>query len=309
MLARPLSLRMVGLLAAVAAASWPLAASAVPSSAIMYGVDNNSDIYEVDPVAKTFSLALSSTLTSGTSNSLAFDSARDQLFFIGTGTSLFTWTKGSGSVQSLGAVPGNPNDPNNAAFYNDAYWYFDFNSNDLYKLSLSYSGGVPSISGTSLYSINGMNLPPSGTVGFNTNTFGDVAINTITGMLYASTTRGRFYSVNLNGDPTNTFTEIAPAIAPVGTDNTYGLQLAFNTDSSVLYGHSYESGDWYTVSLADGARTSIDFTTTPFAGKGFRDLGGSTVAVPEPPTFALAVMGLSGGLGWHVLCRRNRCDA
>ncbi|MFM7245509.1 MAG: PEP-CTERM sorting domain-containing protein [Planctomycetaceae bacterium] len=309
MLARPLSLRMVGLLAAVAAASWPLAASAVPSSAIMYGVDNNSDIYEVDPVAKTFSLALSSTLTSGTSNSLAFDSARDQLFFIGTGTSLFTWTKGSGSVQSLGAVPGNPNDPNNAAFYNDAYWYFDFNSNDLYKLSLSYSGGVPSISGTSLYSINGMNLPPSGTVGFNTNTFGDVAINTITGMLYASTTRGRFYSVNLNGDPTNTFTEIAPAIAPVGTDNTYGLQLAFNTDSSVLYGHSYESGDWYTVSLADGARTSIDFTTTPFAGKGFRDLGGSTVAVPEPPTFALAVMGLSGGLGWHVLRRRNRCDA
>lgn len=309
MLARPRSAWMFGLLAAVAVASWPLAASAVPSSAIMYGVDNNSDIYEIDPVAKTFALALSSTLTSGTSNSLAFDSARDQLFFIGTGTSLFTWTKGSGSVQSLGAVPGNPNDPNNAAFYNDAYWYFDFNSNDLYKLSLSYSGGVPSISGTSLYAINGMNLPPSGTVGLNTNTFGDVAINTITGMLYASTTRGRFYSVNLNGDPTNTFTEIAPAIAPVGTDNSYGLQLAFNTDSSVLYGHSYESGDWYTVSLADGARTSIDFTTTPFAGKGFRDLGGSTVAVPEPPTFALAAMGLSGGVGWHMLRRRKKCLA
>lgn len=295
-----------GLLVAAAAGVWPLAASAVPSSAIMYGVDNNSDIYEIDPVAKTSVLRLSGTLTSGTSNSLAFDSVREQLFFIGTGTSLYSWTRGAGSVQNIGGVPGNPNDPNNAAFYNDAYWYFDFNSSDLYKLSLSYPGGVPSISGTTMYSIAGMSLPPSGTVGFNTNTFGDVAINTITGMLYASTTRGRFYSVNLNGDPTNTFTEIAPAIAPAGTDNTYGLQLAFNTDSTVLYGQSYESGSWYTIDLANGNRTSIDFTTTPFAGKGFRDLGGSAVAVPEPPTFALAAMGLSGGVGWHLLRRSRR---
>lgn len=306
MLASPRVSWVFGLLAAAVAASWPLAASAVPASALIYGVDNNADIYEVDPVAKTSVLRLSNALTSGTSNSLAYDSAREQLFFIGTGTSLYSWTRGAGSVQNIGGVPGNPNDPNNAAFYNDAYWYFDFNSSDLYKLSLSYSGGVPSISGTTLYSINGMNLPPTGTVGLNTNTFGDIAINTLTGMLYASTTRGRFYSVNLNGDPTNSFTEIAPAIAPAGTDNTYGLQLAFNTDSSVLYGHSYESGDWYTVALADGTRTPISFTTTPSGGKGFRDLGGSAAAVPDPPTLGLAVMGMSGCAGWTFRSNRKR---
>ena len=75
------------------------------------------------------------------------------------------------------------------------------------------------------------------------------SINATTGILYASTTRGRFYSLDVNGDPTNTFTEILPATAPSGTDNTYGLQLAFNLDYSTLFGHNYETGDWYTMDL------------------------------------------------------------
>lgn len=292
-------------LMALVVCSGPAAAAPVP--ALIYGVDNESDIYEINPVAQTSVLALAKAVVSGTSNSLAYDGTRDQLFFIGAGTSLYYWPKGSGSVQSLGSVPGNPSDPNNAAFYNDAYWYFDFNSNDLYKLSLSYSGGLPSLSGTTMYAIAGMNLPPSGTVGLNTNTFGDIAINANTGMLYASTTRGRFYSLNLNGDPTTTFAEILPATAPSGTSNTYGMQLSFNTDFSVLYGHSYETGEWYTVNVVDGSTTTISgFVTTPAAGKGFRDLGGAAVAVPEPPTFAAVMVALSGSAGWRACRRRKR---
>jgi hypothetical protein len=86
-----------------------------------------------------------------------------------------------------------------------------------------------------------------------------------------------------------------------------GLQLSFNTDYSVLYGHSYETGDWYTVALGNGARTSIaDFNTKPVGGKGFRDLGGAAItAVPEPSTVALACVG-AGGLAWRVLRRRRR---
>lgn len=291
------------LLVSLAAIPTPRACAA-PSPTLIYGVDNAANVWEVDPVSQTSVLAIETTLTSGTCNSLAYDTVRDQLFFVGQGTQLYYWQKGAGSVQPVGAVPGNPNDPNNAAFYNGSYWYFDFNSNDFYKLAFSYAGSVPSISGTTLYVINGMNLPPSGTVGLNTNTFGDVAIDATSGILYASTTRGRFYSLNLNGDPTNTFTEILPATAPSGTDNTYGLQLSFNSDYSELYGHSYETGEWFTVNRLTGAATSIGYATTPTGGKGFRDLGGAAI-VPEPRVHAVTAAVVALGGGWRVLRRRK----
>ena len=283
-------------------------AVADPAPADIYGIDNDNDIYEVDPVAKTSTLVLPQATTGGLSNSLAYDTAREDLFFIGPDFKLKYWTRASGTtVSDVGAAPIATVDPNNAAYYNDAYWFFDFNSNVLNKISLSYSGtgtgAVPSISSSQTFSIAGMDLP-NPAVGLNTNTFGDIAINPNTGMLYASTTRGRFYSLNLNGDPTNTFIQLAAPIATSGTDNTLGLQLSFNTDYSTLYGHSYESGDWFTVGLADGGRTGIGYQTTPFEGKGFRDLGGAAV-VPEPSAVALACLG-AGGLAWRYVRRRRR---
>lgn len=278
--------------------------------AFIYGIDNNNDIWEVDPIAKTSTLVLPQA--SGTSNSLAYDTAREDLFYIGQDLRLKYWSQASGTtVGDLGVLPIVDNNANNAAFYNNAYWFFDFNSNVLNKISLSYTGtgvnAIPSIAGSQTYSIVGMDLPNAvepGATGLNTNTFGDIAIHANTGILYASTTRGRFYSLDLKGDPTNTFTELA---AGLGLSNTLGLQLAFNTDYSILYGHSYEDGAWYEVSTINGARTLItDFSTTPVGGKGFRDLGGSAVAaVPEPSSIALACVGV-GGLAWRFLRRRRR---
>jgi len=272
--------------------------------AIIYGIDNNNDIYEIDPVAKTSVLALVQP-AGGQSNSLAFDTVRNQLFFIDPDNKLRYWLQGSGSMGiSVAGSPSIATDPNNASYYDNSYWFFEFNSNQLHRWSMTYSGtgsaAVPSVSGTQVFSIGGMDLPPVGSAN-NTNTFGDIAINPNTGILYASTSRGRFYSVNLG---TNTFTELA---ASLGNDNTVGLQLAFNTDYSILYGHSYETGLWYEVSLTDGARTPItDFSTTPFGGKGFRDLGGSAVAaVPEPSSVALACVG-AGGLAWRLMRRRRQ---
>ena len=306
-LAITLACRLLGRVA-VAAVIVTMAATAwagPPAPAYIYGVDNANDIYEINPVSKTSTRVLVQP-TGGSSNSLAFNTDRDQLYFIGPDNSLKYWVQGSGTTGI--SVAGSPTislDPNNAAYYNNAYWFFAFNSNELHRWDIAYSGtgssGVPTITGTQVYSIDGMNLPNPG-VGLNTNTFGDIAINPNTGMLYASTTRGRFYSLNLSGDPTNTFTELA---AGLGLSNTLGLQLSFNTDYSTLYGHSYEDGSWYTVATADGARTSIDFSTTPFEGKGFRDLGGSAVAaVPEPSSVALACVG-AGGLAWRMLRRRR----
>jgi hypothetical protein len=303
--------RLAAVIAVAAGAAPAWAEPVVP--AFIYGIDNNNDIWEIDPVAKTSSLALAQP--SGTSNSLAYDTARNDLFFIGPDLKLKYWSRESGTT--VGNVSETPvvlaNNANNAAFYNEAYWFFNFNSNVLNKISLSYTGtgatAVPSIVGTATYSIAGMGLPNESdpeAVGLNTNTFGDIAINATTGILYASTTRGRFYSLDLNGDPTNTFAQLGAPIATSGTDNTFGLQLAFNTDYSVLYGHSYETGAWFTVGLADGTRTSIDYATTPFGDKGFRDLGGAAItAVPEPSSIALACVG-AGGLAWRVLRRRRR---
>lgn len=298
----------VRLAAVIAVATGAATAWADPlPPAFIYGIDNNNDIWEIDPIAKTSSLALSQP--SGTSNSLAYDTVRNDLFFIDSQNKLRYWSRESGTtVGEVSSTPvtTSPDNPNNAAYYNNAIWFFDFNSSVLNKISLSYSGtgatAVPSIVGTATYSIAGMNLPGPG--GANTNTFGDIAINATTGILYASTTRGRFYSLNVFDDPTTTFTELA---APLGITNDLGLQLSFNTDSSVLYGHSYEDGAWYEVNTVDGARTLIsDFTTMPSGGKGFRDLGGAAItAVPEPSSIALACVG-AGGLAWQVLRRRRR---
>jgi hypothetical protein len=302
---RPHVIALAAVFAAVAVSAWagPIA------PAFIYGIDNNNDIYEVDPLGKSSVLVLSQAAAGGNSNSLAYDTAREDLFFIGPDLKLKYWTTASGTtVSDVGASPiVSDNNANNAAYFNNAYWFFDFNSNVLNKISLAYSGtgvdAIPSISGSAAYSIAGMDLPDPGP-GLNTNTFGDIAIKVDTGILYASTTRGRFYSVDLNGDPTNTFLQLAPAIATSGTDNTLGLQLSFNSDYSVLYGHSYENGAWYEVALSDGTRTSIDFSTTPFDGKGFRDLGGAAV-VPEPSSLVLACVGGVGGIAWSLFRRRR----
>jgi hypothetical protein len=293
-------IRLAAVIAVAAGAGSAWADPVVP--AFIYGIDDNNDIWEIDPVAKTSSLAL--VQPSGTSNSLAYDTVRNDLFFIDSQKKLRYWSRESGTtVGEVSSTPvtTSPDNPNNAAYYNNAVWFFDFNSNVLNKISLSYTGtgatAVPSISGTQTFSIDGMNLP--GPDGANTNTFGDIAINATTGILYASTTRGRFYSLNVSDDPTTTFTQLA---APLGLTNDLGLQLSFNTDYSVLYGHSYENGAWYEVSTVNGARTPISgFTTTPF-----RDLGGAAItAVPEPSSIALACVG-AGGLAWQVLRRRRR---
>lgn len=140
-------------------------------------------------------------------------------------------------------------------------------TNVLVKLSLTYNTGVPSVSAKNTYSVGSMNLPSVGTVGPNTNTFGDIAINNNTGTLYASTSRGRFYSVNLTS-PTTGFTEI---VASPGNDRTVGLQLVYNNSTNVLYGHNHKSGDWYTINTSTGAKTPLDLNTSLF-----RDIAGNT---------------------------------
>jgi hypothetical protein len=293
------SLRMLGMLVALTLTLASPAARGATIGSLLYGIDDAGSIYEINPAEQSSTLVKTGASTS-LANSLAYDGAREQLLFVNKDLDLQFWDRTSGSVTSLGNPLSLTADPGNAAYYQDAYWYFDTNSTVLHKASLTYAGNTPSVDSISSFSIAGM-----AATGDNTNTFGDIAIDTAQGILYASTSRGRFYSIDL-ADPENSFTQIA---ASLGSDRSVGLQLSFSADNNTLYGHRYADGTWYTINPATGAATEIaGFITIPAGGVGFRDLGGAA-AVPEPSTLALAGIGLVGGLAHQVRRRRLRTAA
>jgi hypothetical protein len=273
------------------------------AQAVIYGVDLENSIWEIDPVAKTTTKILTSSEIGQTANSLGYDQTRNQLFFINAANTFDYWEGASNTIKSVGGLSlPLTSDPNNGAFYNDSFWYFEANSNVLRQATLSYTGSgptaVPSVA-VDPASFTVLGMDPTGN---NTNTFGDIAIDEYSGTLYASTSRGRFYSVDL-ANPALGFTEIVPS---PGNDRTVGMQLSFDQVTNTLYGHNYRSGDWYTIDTGTGAVTQIaGFNTLVAGGRGFRDLGGAA-PVPEPSTIGLAAVGLVGGLGYTGIRRRRR---
>ena len=173
----------------------------------------------------------------------------------------------------------------------------------LKQATLSYTGSgetaVPSVSAINSFAVLGMSA-----FGVNTNSFGDIAIDQNTGTLYANTSRGRFYSVDLS-NPSLSFAELRSS---PGNNRTVGLQLSFDHLSNTLYGTNYNTGDWYTIDTSNGDLTQVvGFNTLVAGGRGFRDLGGAALnPVPEPSTIGLAAVGLIGGLGYTGIRRRRR---
>jgi hypothetical protein len=294
------------MLAAIAAAaiSGPQATAATMGH-YMYGVDDANDIWEINPADQTTVKVISASSLGSGANALGFDTTRNHLFFVDSANGFGYWERASDTINAVGGLSlGLSANPANAAFYNDAFYYFETNSAVLKRANLSYTGSgetaVPSVVSIDDFTVLGMNP-----TGVNTNTFGDIAIDTATGTLYASTARGRFYSVDL-ADPVFSFAEIVPS---PGNVRSVGMQLSFNLDNSTLYGHNYADGNWYTIDTGTGAQTQIaGFNTTPVGGKGFRDLGGAA-AVPEPSTIGLAAVGLVGGLGYTGIRRRQKAKA
>ena len=271
----------------------------------IYGVDVANDIWELNPADQTATKVFTSTEIGQTANALAWNEGNEHLFFVNAANTFDYWERSTNTIESVGGFPlGLTADPNNAAFYNGSFWYFEHNSNILREAQISYTGGdpltaTPSVSNINSYAVLGMSA-----FGINTNSFGDIAIDQNTGTLYANTSRGRFYSVDL-ANPITSFTEIT---ASPGNDRKVGLQLSFDLASNTLYGTNYTTGDWYTIDTTSGALTQIaGFNTLVAGGRGFRDLGGAALnPVPEPSTFGLAAVGLVGGLGYTGIRRRRR---
>jgi hypothetical protein len=173
-------------------------------------------------------------------------------------------------------------------------------TNDLVKASLLYSGTgagtAPTLGSVETFTITpALTLGPVGS-GIDSgirNAFGDIAINP-SGMRYAYTasgTGGNFYSLDLTtaaGGTVCGFNLTSSGTMVSGTA-PIGLQISFNEDYSVLYGHNYNDGKWYDINTATGLLTDLNFaTTTGTNGFGFRDIGGASIdSLPEPTALTL----------------------
>ncbi|NBO99239.1 MAG: hypothetical protein EBU90_03805 [Proteobacteria bacterium] len=239
-------------------------------------MDNNnpSNFWEIDPVQKTVSYLYTNANLAykGPLNALAYDKERDQLFFISASKQLWCIDQNNNLLTIINSLPSYffsiyGDVPANAAYYNNAIWLFKEGTNELYKISLKYSNYpylTPSVLSITLHRING--IPAS------SNFFGDIAINTDTGMAYGSNTDGKFYSLNLTTDPSNTFNLIKNA-ATSGS-----MQLSFDCNNNTLYGHYYGNGQWYSINTSNGNLTNLNFAT-PVRNEtnnvGMRDLAGA----------------------------------
>lgn len=295
----------------------PVSADLIDPSYI-YGIADNNDIYQINPDQKTFGVVYNTGLTRQ-SNAFAFDRDRDQMFFVnqsGTFNStpysngLFLWNKPTG-VFSLLATSGTSfgvtgTIPANAAYHDNAFWFFNEGSLALTKANLAYSGTGSAAIPTGISSVQTFLMSTGTSLTASQNNFGDIAINVDTNTLYGYTaaggTGGKFYSLALS-DPTS-----ASSFNLISATPTIGLQLSFNEDYTKLYGHNYSGGKWYDINTSTGALTDLNFTTTTSGTNGFRDLGGaSIVSVPEPASIAILASGLLAcSFAAHRLNRRRR---
>ena len=263
------------------------------------GVDNN--IYFVDTVSQSITLTGSSLSEGVKANGFAADRVRNQVFYFASNGDLdyYDIASDTNGIVATGSVFGITPDfpPEDATYYAGSYWYIAKGAtanNMLYQATLTYTGSVPSFSGTPVEYQLTVNGSTSGMM------FGDIAVNNTTGRLYGSTTPGSgglFFTL----DMASLIAGTSNAVTVLTTSNTVGLQLAFSEDSSVLYGQQYidsgtsTSGQWYTVDTTLGAYSAIaGFITSP----GMRDLAG-VVAVPEPAACVLVGVGVMASIIWR----------
>ena len=155
------------------------------SPALIYGVSVDNDIRLFDAQAQSFSFVATSLSTGVKANGFATDRIRNHLFYFGSNGDLYYYTTTDGSAGTVAPAStfGNVTDfpPEDAGFYNGAFWYIgkgDNYNNKLYQVPMTYTGNVPSFSGTPTE----YQLSASGsTTGM---AFGDIAIHRDTGILY-----------------------------------------------------------------------------------------------------------------------------
>ena len=231
---------------------------------VIYGVSKSNDgsFYSVTPEDRLSVFVWVTGLNQSKMDALAYNNTKNQLLFIygGDGTKpsgLYWWNNRSNTdlvmagpvTDSLTYISGSIN---SADYYDDGYWYFIEETNQLNKILFDYNNlNYPTVTGKTSWNIS---LP------FNNelNIFGDIAIQQDSGILYASVSSRKFYTLNLQptttgGDPIFIdYTELTGDTDILSDDQqcaTYvdSLQLAMSYDGSILYGHNTETNTWYSI--------------------------------------------------------------
>ena len=257
-----------------------------PAPSYIYGINDNNEIVEVDLVTKANKVVYNTGLT-GNSNAFAFDNNRNHFFFLdAAGRNLQFWDRGSKFVQiataaQMGIAAAPSPIPANAAYYDNAYWFFTERTHTLNKVTLNYTGSTPGFVSLKQYGITNTSIPTA-----TNNAFGDIAINS-SGLMYAVTAQGpggNFYKVDLKtlvettapSAAQNVATLIKSGLTDPETTTVIGLQIGFSSDQSKLFGHNYNNGKWYEINTSNGDLTLVTSGATPFTSvfptNGLRDI-------------------------------------
>ncbi len=257
-------------------------------SVYFYTVGTDNNIYEISDTGTKRAVRDVSTLVGATPsnaiNGIAFDTARGHVFFAapnpsGSGlASLWYWNQVTNSTPvNLGQLT--TSRPDNGTYWNNAYWYIMPGTHTLVRVALQYDGsGTPTMvsNGISSATLTG-GIPTT-----NNNYIGDIAI-TSNGTLYATVSNGSmFYTLTLpSGALSGTIA--ATNIGTVGSPIVGRLQITFGPAGTMLYGQSFDNGQWYTVNTTNGILTPLSFSTLINGGTtGFQDISGVS-APPSPP--------------------------
>ena len=255
----------------------------------MYGIGSVSpnQILQFDPIGRTSQVVLTTSLltagggTSG-SNAFSFDVDTFYMFWLYSGNAtnngpdandndpgMYYWNQQSG-LDAVFLAPkssfGYTVFPLNAAIYKFGtsvyYMWITENTKVLNWIPIIYNiTGIPSGVG----SVSSITF--TGGAAASNFDFGDIAINPNTKILYGATQNGLFFSVDLGNFPSTTATYTCTTIANSGRGRP-NIQISFDCTYSTLYGQAYlptgpSGNNWYTVSLSNGALTSIaGFDTT-----------------------------------------------
>ncbi len=275
-----------------------------------YGTLDPQSIYHITSNGNTTKVANTANIVP---NSLAFNPVTN-VYYYGDhfGTDLYAYDVSSGSNVMVADLVnhGMPADyflSGGADFYNGTYYYsperqeltmgpdtVPQQANDIYAVNFS-ADGMSILSHTKL----DITLPTGWS---SIGDFGDIAIDTSTGILYGSSwaVNGTindgafFWSLNLS-DPTQQIQVLGQT--SLSNDNVY--QVAYDAIEDAIFGNEWLTNEYLVINEADGTVVS----STPIAGN-FYDLASSAlpdVKVPEPSSTLL--LGLAS-LGFTL--RRKR---